>query len=96
MQVNVHQAKSQLSKLIERALAGEEVIIARNNKPTVRLEVLPEARRKRKLGALQGLVKFMADDFDEPLDDLKDHTRCLFFIATRSNACSSSKLSPKS
>jgi len=38
----------------------------------------------------------MADDFDEPLDDLKDHTRCLFFIATRSNACSSSKLSPKS
>ena len=73
MQVNVHQAKSQLSKLIERALAGEEVIIARNNKPTVRLEVLTEARRKRKLGALQGLVKYMPDDFDDPLDDFKDY-----------------------
>ena len=73
MQVNVHQAKSQLSKLIERALAGEEVIIARNNKPAVRLEVLPEIRHKRRLGALKGLVKQMADDFDEPLDDFKDY-----------------------
>ncbi len=73
MQVNIHQAKSQLSKLIERALAGEEVIIARNSKPVVRLEVLPEARRKRKLGALKGLVKYMADDFEEPLEDFKDY-----------------------
>ncbi|RDH86429.1 MAG: type II toxin-antitoxin system prevent-host-death family antitoxin [endosymbiont of Seepiophila jonesi] len=73
MQVNVHQAKSQLSKLIERALAGEEVIIARNNKPTVRLEVLPEARDKRRLGALKGLVKYMADDFDETPDDFKGY-----------------------
>ena len=55
MQVNIHQAKSQLSKLIERALAGEEVIIARNNKPTVRLEVLSEIRRKRKAGDAQRL-----------------------------------------
>jgi len=69
MQVNVHQAKSQLSSLIERALTGEEVIIARNNRPTVRLEVLPESRRKRKLGTLKGLVKSMADDFDAPLED---------------------------
>ncbi len=73
MQVNVHQAKSQLSKLIERALAGEEVIIARNNKPTVRLEVLPEAREKRRLGALKGLVKYMANDFDETPDDFKGY-----------------------
>ncbi|WP_177418892.1 type II toxin-antitoxin system Phd/YefM family antitoxin [endosymbiont of Lamellibrachia barhami] len=73
MQVNVHQAKSQLSKLIERALAGEEVIIARNNKPTVRLEVLPEARDKRRLGALKGLVKYMANDFDETPDDFKGY-----------------------
>jgi len=73
MQVNVHQAKSQLSKLIERALAGEDVIIARNNKPTVRLVVVAEARRKRRLGAVPGLVKFMAEDFDEPLDDFEDY-----------------------
>ncbi len=74
MQVNVHQAKTQLSRLIERALAGEEVIIARNNKPTVRLEVIPQTRHKRQLGALKGLVKYMAEDFDEPLDDFKDYS----------------------
>ena len=73
MQVNVHQAKSQLSKLIERALAGEEVIIARNNQPAVRLEVVPQARRTRRLGTLPGLIKFMAEDFDEPLDDFADY-----------------------
>jgi len=73
MQVNVHEAKSQLSKLIERALAGEEIIIARNNKPTVRLEVLPAAKHKRKLGALKGMIGHMDDDFDEPLDDFKDY-----------------------
>jgi len=73
MQVNVHQAKSQLSKLIERALAGEEVIIARNNKPTVRLVVIPEARRTRRLGELQDLVKYMAEDFDAPLEDFEGY-----------------------
>jgi len=73
MQVNVHEAKSQLSKLIERALAGEEIIIARNNKPTVRLEVLPEARHKRKLGALKGLIVHMDDGFDDPLEDFQDY-----------------------
>ena len=73
MQVNVHQAKSQLSRLIERALAGEEIIIARNNKPTVRLEVLPKARHRRELGALKGLIVRMDESFDDPLDDFKDY-----------------------
>ncbi len=73
MQVNVHEAKSQLSKLIERALAGEEIIIARNNKPAVRLEVLPPARQKRKLGALKGIIHHMDEDFDAPLDDFRDY-----------------------
>ena len=73
MQVNVHQAKSQLSKLIERALAGEEIIIARNNKPTVRLEVLPESRSKRKMGTLKGMIVHMDESFDEPLDDFQDY-----------------------
>ena len=73
MQVNMHEAKSQLSKLIEKALAGEEVIIARNNVPAVRLEAVPSTKSTRKLGAMQGLIKYMADDFDEPLDDFKDY-----------------------
>ena len=50
LQVNIHEAKTQLSKLIEAALTGTQVIIARGNKPVVRLEVLPEARSHRKIG----------------------------------------------
>ncbi len=48
LQVNIHEAKTQLSKLIQAALNGKQVIIARGNKPVVRLEVLPEARSHRK------------------------------------------------
>ncbi len=73
MQVNVHEAKTQLSKLIERTLAGEEVIIARNNIPAVRLEVVPKAKSKRKLGTMKSHIKYIADDFDEPLKDFKDY-----------------------
>ncbi len=73
LQVNIHEAKTQLSKLIQAALNGKQVIIARGNKPVVRLEVLPEARSHRKIGNAKGLISAMADDFDEPLDDFKDY-----------------------
>jgi antitoxin (DNA-binding transcriptional repressor) of toxin-antitoxin stability system len=73
LQVNIHEAKTQLSKLIQAALNGQQVIIARGNKPVVRLEVLPEARGKRKIGNAKGLVLKMADDFDEPLDDFREY-----------------------
>jgi prevent-host-death family protein len=43
--VNMHQAKSSLSRLVERALAGEDVIIARNGKPLVRLVPVPQTRK---------------------------------------------------
>ncbi len=66
--VNVHEAKAQLSRLIERALAGEDVVIARRNKPLVRLVVVREARPRRELGTSRGKIR-MADDFDAPLDD---------------------------
>ena len=67
------EAKTQLSKLIQAALNGKQVIIARGNKPVVRLEVLPEAQGKRKIGNAKGLVLAMADDFDEPLDDFREY-----------------------
>jgi len=67
LRVNIHEAKTQLSKLIQAAINGKQVIIARGNKPVVRLEVLPEARAQRKIGNLKGLVRFMANDFDESL-----------------------------
>lgn len=74
-QVNVHEAKTQLSRLIEEALRGEEVIIARNNKPVVRLEVLPGGKPRRRIGGAPGLVVRMSDDFDEPLDDFAAYER---------------------
>lgn len=71
MQVNVHEAKTQLSKLIEAALRGEEVVIARNNKPVVRLVAVPQTKPKFKFGILKGLNP---PDFLEPMseDELKD------------------------
>ncbi len=61
MQVNVHEAKTQLSKLIEAALRGEEVIIARNGKPVVKVEplakdALPSRKGKFKFGIIPELV----------------------------------------
>ncbi len=73
LQVNIHEAKTQLSKLIQAALNGTQVIIARGNKPVVRLEVLPEARSNRKIGNAKDFILSMADDFDEPLDDFREY-----------------------
>lgn len=62
--VNVHQAKTELSKLLERAEAGEDVVIARAGTPVARL-VLVEAGERRP-GRLRGRIR-LADDFDAPL-----------------------------
>ncbi|MGF7150457.1 prevent-host-death family protein [Sphingomonas zeicaulis] len=66
-QFSVHDAKTNLSKLIATALAGEEVIIARGSVPAVRLvPVKPLGRRQ--FGALKGKIA-MDDRFNEPLPD---------------------------
>jgi prevent-host-death family protein len=65
--VNMHEAKTTLSKLIELLESGEEVIIARAGRPVARL-VPVEAAPQRNLGAWKGQV-WMADDFDAPLPD---------------------------
>ena len=69
MQVNVHEAKSQLSKLIEAVLAGEEVIIARNDTPVVRM-VPVEVKKKFRFGVpgFEGLAESMPD-FLEPMSE---------------------------
>jgi len=72
-QVTVHEAKTHLSRLIQRALAGEEIIIARGQQPLVKLVALPEARRQRRIGHARGVILSMADDFDEPLDEFADY-----------------------
>jgi prevent-host-death family protein len=64
--VNIYDAKTHLSQLVDRATAGEEVVISRNGRPVARL-VRYEARGKsRKLGTLKGRVR-IAPDFDAPL-----------------------------
>jgi prevent-host-death family protein len=67
MQVTVHAAKTHLSKLIEAALSGEEVVIARGRKPVVRLVPIPQ--RTFKIGLLKGQLKGPVPDFIEPMDE---------------------------
>jgi prevent-host-death family protein len=66
--VNIHAAKTQLSRLVDAAAAGEEIIIAKSGKPIARLGPLLTARRKRNLGILEGKLSVPAD-FDAPLPD---------------------------
>jgi prevent-host-death family protein len=63
--VNMHEAKTSLSKLVEEAESGEEIIIARAGKPVVRLVPI-QPDKKRRLGQWKGKVK-MSADFDAPL-----------------------------
>jgi prevent-host-death family protein len=68
--VNIYEAKTQLSKLVDKAAQGEEIVIARNGKPVARLTALGNGKAKRKitLGLLDG-EGWIADDFDAPLPD---------------------------
>lgn len=67
-EVNIHQAKTHLSRLLQRVAAGEEIIIANRGVPVARL--VPAGRRKvvRELGIDAGRVH-ISDDFDAPLPD---------------------------
>lgn len=66
--VNVHAAKTHLSRLIEQACAGEEVIIARNNKPVVKLVSIEAPRPKWQFGMLEGKI-VVPDSFFDPLPE---------------------------
>ena len=66
--VNVHQAKTQLSRLLARAEAGEEVVIARNGDPVARLVGLKGTRGTRRFGALRDRI-VVDDRFFEPLPE---------------------------
>lgn len=64
--INLYEAKTHLSQLVERAAAGEEIIIAKAGRPVARLMPLPALRAPRIPGALKGQIH-VADDFDDPL-----------------------------
>ena len=66
-QVNVHEAKTQLSKLLARVAAGEEIVIARAGKPVARLVPVEHERPRRVPGMDADKEFWIADDFDGPL-----------------------------
>jgi len=67
--INIHAAKTHLSRLVEEAAAGEEIIIAKAGTPLAKLGPLaPIRRKKRRLGILAGRLTVPAD-FDAPLPD---------------------------
>ena len=65
---NLSEARSDLSKLVDRAAAGEEIVIAKAGKPMARLVPVEKPPFRRQLGGWEGKV-WIADDFDDPLPD---------------------------
>lgn len=68
--VNIHEAKTHLSRLLRRIEAGEEVVIARDGTPVARLVPFARRRAPRTLGLFDGQPFAMTDDFDELPDDI--------------------------
>ena len=66
--VNTHEAKTNLSRLLDEVAKGQEIIIARANRPVARLIPYREAAPRRRPGLLKGKMR-VADDFDAPLPD---------------------------
>ncbi len=74
-QFNIAEAKAHLSELVQRAVLGEEIVIARDNKPQVRIVPIKPPAAKRKPGSGKGQILFLADDFDAIPDDFADYVR---------------------
>lgn len=67
--VNIYEAKTRLSQLVEEAASGEDVVIARAGRPMARLTRLQKTARKRRLGLLDGGRFKIPDDFNRPLPE---------------------------
>lgn len=68
-QVNIHEAKTHLSALLERVAAGEEIIIARAGRPIARLAPLVASTTRTRVPGSRSGGMWMAEDFDAPLPD---------------------------
>jgi prevent-host-death family protein len=66
MEVNIHEAKTHLSRLLEKVLLGEEVVIAKAGRPIAKLVAVGQAAHARKLGSAKGDF-VVPDDFNDPL-----------------------------
>lgn len=72
IQVNIHEAKTHLSRLIAKVVAGEEIIIAKGNIPVVKLVQFTTLKQTRKLGSAKDQIQ-LAKDFNDPLNDFKEY-----------------------
>lgn len=72
-QFNIAAAKSHFSELVKIAMLGEEVVIARDNKPLLRLVPITPNNKIRKPGTAKGQILKVASDFDELPDDFKEY-----------------------
>lgn len=70
---NIAEAKARFSELVQKAMVGEEVIIAKDNKPVLKLVPLDEARRARKPGSGRGQLLYVAPDFDSTPEGFEDY-----------------------
>ena len=70
--VTIHEAKATLSRLIEEVLSGEEIIIARRNKPLVKIVPLDSSATIRKIGGAKGMIT-LASDFDTIPEGFEDY-----------------------
>jgi antitoxin (DNA-binding transcriptional repressor) of toxin-antitoxin stability system len=70
--VNMHDAGNSLSRLVKRAAAGEDILIANHGKPMAMLTRLPPKHRQMPWGIFEGKIH-MTDDFNEPLEEFKDY-----------------------
>lgn len=68
-QLDIAKAKSNLSKLLELAIKGEEIVITQDNKPVAKISPI---KRPLKRGSAKGKV-WMSDDFDQPLEDFQEY-----------------------
>ncbi len=73
-QVNIEEAKSNLPDLIDAAVNGEEIVIAKDDQHIVRLVPITQANSRPQFGSAKGLIT-MTDDFDEPLEDFAEYVR---------------------
>lgn len=68
--VSLYDAKTHLSRLVDRAAAGEEIVITKNGLPLAKLVAAPSTRENRRPAHALGIV-YLSDDFDEPMPELE-------------------------
>ena len=71
---NIAEAKTHFSKLVQKAMLGEEVIISKGNKPVLKLVLLDKPKRSRKPGSGKGQILYIAPDFDATPEGFKDYS----------------------